>query len=183
MTYGILFPRTGALPMLRQLLLILPLVLIAGCTASPAQEPAQELDLTLPEGDVLTDIDTHGGFHGDGNSCLILAFSPENGETLAQELAEREDWRPLPLDEQSAHVLDSTLSLLDDEGLTYTLPSQGWRTMGWTTRCPPRAGTGIWTAHRRDTSWNFPSTALWPFTTPRAISWPISAPTHEEKQP
>lgn len=126
MTYGILFPRKGVLPMLRQLLLILPLVLVAGCTASPAQEPAQELDLTLPEGDVLTDIDTHGGFHGDGNSCLILAFSPENGEALAQELAGREDWYPLPLDEQSAHVLDSTLSLLEDDGFTYTLPTQGW---------------------------------------------------------
>lgn len=111
--------------MLKRLLLVLPLLLLAACTSSPAKEAAQALDLSLPEGDVLTDIDTHGGFHGDGTSCLILAFSPENGAALEEELAGREDWKALPLDELPANVLDSICSLLEEE-LTYQLPTQGW---------------------------------------------------------
>ena len=98
--------------MLRRLLLLLPVLLLTACSASPAKEAAQALDLSLPAGDVLTNIDTHGGFHGDGTSCLILAFTPENGAALAEELA--------------ATVMESILSMLAGQGLDYTLPTQGW---------------------------------------------------------
>ena len=97
----------GALPMLRRLLLLLPVLLLTACSASPAKEAAQALDLSLPAGNVLTNIDTHGGFHGDGTSCLILAFTPENGAALAEELAGRTDWQALPLDELPATVMES----------------------------------------------------------------------------
>lgn len=112
--------------MLRRLLLLLPVLLLTACSASPAKEAAQALDLSLPAGDVLTNIDTHGGFHGDGTSCLILAFTPENGAALAEELAGRTDWQALPLDELPATVMESILSLLAGQGLDYTLPTQGW---------------------------------------------------------
>lgn len=112
--------------MLKRLLLLLPVLLLASCAASPVKEVSQALDLSLPEGDVITDIDTHGGFHGDGESCIVLAFAPENGETLAEELAGRTDWQALPLDDLSATVMESILSLLEDEGLDYTIPAQGW---------------------------------------------------------
>lgn len=112
--------------MLKRLLLLLPVLLLASCAASPVKEVSQALDLSLPEGDVITDIDTHGGFHGDGTSCVVLAFAPENGEELAEELAGRTDWQALPLDGLSASVLDSVLSQLADDGLSYTVPAQGW---------------------------------------------------------
>ena len=112
--------------MLKRLLLLLPVLLLASCTASPVKEVSQVLDLSLPEGDIIVDIDTHGGFHGDGESCIVLAFAPENGEALAEELAARSDWQALPLDELSANVLDSILSLLEDDELNYAVPKQGW---------------------------------------------------------
>ena len=112
--------------MLKRLLLILPLLLLASCAASPVKEASQVLNLNLPAGDVLADIDTHGGFHGDGESCLILAFTPENGETLAAELAGRTDWQALPLDDLPATVMESIVPLLEDDGLDYTVPAQGW---------------------------------------------------------
>lgn len=112
--------------MLKRLLLLLPVFLLAACSASPAKEVSQALDLSLPEGDVITNLDTHGGFHGDGTSGLILAFTPENGAALAEELSGRTDWQSLPLDELSANVMESILSLLEDDGLAYTVPSQGW---------------------------------------------------------
>ena len=112
--------------MLKRLLLILPLLLLASCAASPVKEASQVLNLNLPAGDVLADIDTHGGFHGDGESCLILAFTPENGETLAAELAGRTDWQALPLDNLPATVMESIIPLLEDDGLDYTVPAQGW---------------------------------------------------------
>lgn len=112
--------------MLKRLLLILPLLLLASCAASPVKEASQVLNLNLPAGDVLADIDTHGGFHGDGESCLILAFTPENGETLAAELVGRTDWQALPLDDLPATVMESIIPLLEDDGLDYTVPAQGW---------------------------------------------------------
>ena len=112
--------------MLKRLLLLLPVLLLASCTASPVKEVSQALDLSLPEGDIIVDIDTHGGFHGDGESCIVLAFAPENGEALAEELAARSDWQALPLDELSTNVLDSICSLLEDDGLSYAIPEQGW---------------------------------------------------------
>lgn len=112
--------------MLKRLLLILPLLLLASCAASPVKEASQVLNLNLPAGDVLADIDTHGGFHGDGESCLILAFTPENGETLAAELAGQTDWQALPLDNLPATVMESIIPLLEDDGLDYTVPAQGW---------------------------------------------------------
>lgn len=112
--------------MLKRLLLILPMLLLTACTASPVKEASQALNLELPAGDVLTDIDTHGGFHGDGESCIVLAFTPENGEALAEELAGRTDWQTLPLDDLSDSVMVSILSLLENHGLDYTVPAQGW---------------------------------------------------------
>ena len=112
--------------MLKRLLLLLPVLLLASCTASPVKEVSQVLDLSLPEGDVITDIDTHGGFHGDGESCIVLAFTPENGEALAEELAGRSDWQTLPLDDLPATVMESIIPLLEDDGLDYTVPDQGW---------------------------------------------------------
>ena len=107
-------------------LLLLPVLLLASCTASPVKEASQVLNLDLPAGDVLTDIDTHGGFHGDGESCIVLAFTPENGEALAEELAGRSDWQALPLDDLPATVMESIIPLLEDDGLDYTVPAQGW---------------------------------------------------------
>lgn len=112
--------------MLKRLLLLLPVLLLAACTASPVKEVSQVLDLSLPEGDVITDLDTHGGFHGDGESCIVLAFTPENGEALAEELAGRTDWQALPLGDPSAAVMESIIPLLEDDGLDYTVPDQGW---------------------------------------------------------
>ena len=112
--------------MLKRLLLLLPVLLLASCTASPVKEVSRALDLSLPEGDVMVDIDTHGGFHGDGESCNVLALAPENGEALAEELAGRADWQALPLDGLSDTVMVSVLSLLEDDGLDYMVPAQGW---------------------------------------------------------
>ena len=112
--------------MLKRLLLVFPLLLLCACASSSINEMSQALDLALPEGDIITDIDTHGGFHGDGISCLVLSVSPENGAALADKLAERADWHQLPLDAQSSNVLSSCLSLLESEGFTYSSPVQGW---------------------------------------------------------
>ena len=112
--------------MLKRLLLLLPVLLLASCTASPVKEVSQALELSLPEGDIIVDIDTHGGFHGDGESCIVLAFAPENGEALAEELAVRSDWQAMPLDDLPATVMESILSLLEDDGLNYAVPEQGW---------------------------------------------------------
>ena len=112
---------------MRQMLLAALLLLLGGCgRESEADYVARQLDMDLPEPVSVISGDSHGGFHGDGTSCLILAFTPENGAALAEELAGRTDWQALPLDELPATVMESILSLLAGQGLDYTLPTQGW---------------------------------------------------------
>lgn len=54
---------------------------------------ASGLDLSSAE--LLSDRDSHGGFHGDGTRLAVLAFR-EGPDAAALEQA---GWRPLPLDE------------------------------------------------------------------------------------
>lgn len=40
---------------------------------------------------------THGGFHGDGSTAMVMTFDEENGALLSSLLAETENWRPAPM--------------------------------------------------------------------------------------
>lgn len=51
----------------------------------------------MSEGTVLMDEDTHGGFHGDGQTLVEILF--DDPEALAARLAENGDWQALPLTE------------------------------------------------------------------------------------
>lgn len=50
---------------------------------TPAQAEIETyLGLSVEDGDVLYHTDSHGGFHGDGETCLIFSVSPENAEII-----------------------------------------------------------------------------------------------------
>lgn len=52
--------------------------------------------------EVISNTDTHGGFHGDGERLLVLKFSDETAE---KEISEASDWRPLPASEEIAAII------------------------------------------------------------------------------
>lgn len=67
----------------------------------PTEKISQTLSIDVSAGEELSSSDTHGGFHGDGISCVALQFS---GSQVADAIAASAAWVPLPLDE-TAQVL------------------------------------------------------------------------------
>ena len=67
----------------------------------PTEEISQVLGIDVSAGEELSSSDTHGGFHGDGISCVALQFSDSQ---VADAIASSAAWVPLPLDE-TAQVL------------------------------------------------------------------------------
>lgn len=62
----------------------------------PTEEISQTLEIDVSAGEELSASDTHGGFHGDGISCVALQFSDRQ---VADAIAASTAWTPLPLDE------------------------------------------------------------------------------------
>ena len=74
-------------------------LLLAGCsgTRSTAEDVEHALSVSLPETVSVGDEDTHGGFHGDGETFITLVFDPADGEALSAQLA-GQGWQPLPME-------------------------------------------------------------------------------------
>ena len=88
------------------LVLLLALVVFRG-SPDPQKVVAKELDLDVSGGRVISSSDTHGGFHGDGMTFIVLEFSGD--EVLAQ-IKENPQWSPLPLDDTVSTVLYGKLN-------------------------------------------------------------------------
>ena len=74
-------------------------VLLAACsgTRSTPENVAQELGVSLPETVSVGYEDTHGGFHGDGETFVTLTFSVDDAAALQAQLAEQ-GWQLLPME-------------------------------------------------------------------------------------
>lgn len=83
------------------LCLLLPLFFFTACQ----KEPWEEIQVTLPDGNILAEVETHGGFHGDGESFLQLALYTEHAAEFEKQLAVAEGWAPLPLPEELQTLL------------------------------------------------------------------------------
>ena len=62
----------------------------------PAEEISRALHIDVSAGEEISSSDTHGGFHGDGISCVALQFP---NSQVADAIAANAAWTPLPLDE------------------------------------------------------------------------------------
>lgn len=77
----------------------------------PLNYVAEDLQLDISQGEVIKNKDTHGGWLGDGESIVILSFTPEEYAQLEEQLTEH--WYLLPLPD----TLQGCLSFrgLDDD--------------------------------------------------------------------
>lgn len=114
-------------------IVLLLAVLLAACsgTRSTPENVAQELGVSLPETVSVGYEDTHGGFHGDGETFVTLTFSADDAAALQAQLAEQ-GWQPLPMEgEMRAAVYGGAL-----DGVNYgdgvfarysvSAPVNGW---------------------------------------------------------
>ena len=72
-------------------------VLLTACGGQTAQQTvSQGLEIDASGGEVVSGEDSHGGFHGDGTTCVILQF--EDG-AIEEQIKESGDWKAFPLEE------------------------------------------------------------------------------------
>lgn len=75
-------------------------VLLSACsgTQTAARRVGDVLSLDLPEAASVSYEDTHGGFHGDGETFATLRFGEDGARSLQDQLTE--DWKPLPMEDE-----------------------------------------------------------------------------------
>lgn len=72
-------------------------VALSACGAkSPQEIVSKELGIDVSKGVETSNIDTHGGFHGDGNTCIALRF---DDDSALDAIKNNSKWKEFPLDE------------------------------------------------------------------------------------
>lgn len=88
--------------MLRKTTCIIGTILLISCLAacssnSKTTDISKTLGMDLSRGMVVSSKDTHGGFHGDGNTYVEISFDDDSGTALANTMSDNGDWRAFPL--------------------------------------------------------------------------------------
>lgn len=84
-------------------LLVLSLCLLSGCLGGGVQDQIQQqVGIDVSGGTVLSQSDTHGGFHGDGISCFAYTFSDDS---CLQQVSQADGWSAFPLNETAQILL------------------------------------------------------------------------------
>ncbi len=97
---------------------LLSAAVLAGCAAPPAEASlGKALGLDLAGCTVCMDSDTHGGFHGDGETAATLTWA--DSSSVEAQIAQSSAWQPLPLPEELTAVFYG-----------YTYEEDGW-SYGW----------------------------------------------------
>lgn len=77
--------------------LLTSILLLAGCQPKKNKEITNSVGVDASAGSEVLSFDDHGGFHGDGTSCVVLEFN--DNEDVMKDIESDENWRSLPFDE------------------------------------------------------------------------------------
>lgn len=104
------------------------LLLFAGCSPKTGKNLVSDsLRLQAAKGKEIIYTDSHGGFHNDGTSYVVLQFSDDS---LLDQLRNNKQWHPLPMDD-TAKILAFGYELEDGtyspfcEGYTFPEAKNG----------------------------------------------------------
>ncbi len=85
--------------------LIISLLLFFSCAANfnprNADYVAEELGITISNAEEITNIENHGGFHGDGQTYIVLQFSDDS---LIKQIEKSEEWLPFPMSDVASEI-------------------------------------------------------------------------------
>lgn len=72
-------------------------VLLTACgSPKPQNTVSNELGIDVSSGDEISASDSHGGFHGDGTTYIVLNFSDNK---VLEQIEANTQWKKFPLDE------------------------------------------------------------------------------------
>lgn len=70
---------------------------LAACGAKGIHaQVSEELGIDVSKGREISNYDSHGGFHGDGTTCIVFEF---DDDTVLEEVKNNPAWKAFPLDE------------------------------------------------------------------------------------
>lgn len=70
------------------------------CSSQSIHERISEsLKLKIPENIDIEYEDSHGGFHGDGETIAIIKFTESQGDKILSDILKKGEWENLPLSE------------------------------------------------------------------------------------
>ena len=80
------------------------LLCLAGCSKSGkiTDEISATIGIDVTKAEYATRIDTHGGFHGDGSTIVIM---PVSSDSVLPQIQANENWHSLPLTENLTAVV------------------------------------------------------------------------------
>ena len=109
--------------MKKLLILTLVLLFLGGCS-DETDNISATLGTDVSGGEILISEDSHGGFHGDGETFIIFQFRKENEFSVP----EGPFWHPLPLTENLNTVLYGNNQMLTDDAGNPRVPEieNGW---------------------------------------------------------
>lgn len=85
------------------MILLLAMISLTGCSTKTEQETISEaVGIDCSEGEVVVSEDTHGGFHGDGETYIVLNF--QDG-ALEMEIAQNPNWKEIPISENVSTIV------------------------------------------------------------------------------
>jgi len=81
------------------LIFIISLILPVFFSQSINKRMSKSLGIDIPGNIEIDYEDTHGGFHGDGETIANIKFGKSIAENIRKEMADNTDWNSLPLSE------------------------------------------------------------------------------------
>ena len=89
------------------LVLIISTVFLSGCSVfeSEVKSVSKQIGVDLPKPAEMEFSNTHGGFHGDGETFAKFKFDEEDAKTVEEEISQNESWKELPMSENLSIIL------------------------------------------------------------------------------
>ncbi len=81
--------------------LVLALGILISSRQTTQKKISKEIGIDVTNAELLSEVDTHGGFHGDGISCVALQLDAEVAQTISQ----APGWKTFPLDQTTKTLL------------------------------------------------------------------------------
>lgn len=80
------------------LYIVLFVCCLTACSSnSEGNDISNILGINISNGTIITDSDTHGGFHGDGYTFVAVSFDDTAGAAVADDISGNSGWSMLPL--------------------------------------------------------------------------------------
>lgn len=103
--------------------LFTPFIATACSSSNPIEKISETLGVDLSSATILQSMDSHGGFHGDGDTYVKISFDDDEGKSFVKELETTTGWNELPLTDNLNTIVYGTEIVgpyaTNDNGETY----------------------------------------------------------------